>query len=581
MPENVTVLGKNELKKLPANDPSEALAYVPSIDVTQRTKFGHLTPLSIQGSESRHVLVMVDGIPFNTEASGQADILPALSLTPLERIEIIQGASSSAWGYGLGGVVHLITKEPAPEETPHGSVTTSWSEFDGQTHRAETGASVGPWSYYFSGDYREAAGTRATVGTQNREDMLQKKAFGKLIYRPTEGVKAVSSFGYTGSDVQEGVYPSDGTFNQMPYYARYGQFRVEATPDDRRHLEAALKFNRQHLQIDSLDGVTEQLSSATQTKNYYYGVELKGVMKFREEDTLVAGYDVSNSTLKTNLMASSRDVLVQAPYGSYSWVQGPVELVAGGRYDMNEEYGDQFNPSLGMVYKIFEMHPVVLRANVARAYSAPPLLWKFFRDVSPGVTVNNPDLRPERAWVYETGVDTEVVQGFRVGGRVFRSEIHDAIATVQNSSGLYMKQNFERFHSQGFELSATADVSPRWNVSAAATFNDVENEVTGKTVQNRGVARPGFRLASEYHAPCDFIFQLYGRYDRWDSSASLEPNDRKFIFDARISKPVWKVHGIQWAAFLNLFNLTNSKYWMARDFPLPSRYVEGGVTAEF
>ena len=581
VPENVIVLGREKLKNLPANDPSEALTYLPSIDVTPRTKFGHFTPLSIQGSESRHVLVMVDGIPFNTQASGQADILPALSLTPLERIEVIQGAASSAWGSGLGGVVHLITKDPASSVLPKGSVSSAWSEFREQTQSVEAGGLAGNLGYYFSGDYREAGGSRTKGGTGSREDTLQKKAFGKFVYRWTDLVKLTSSFGTTGAEVNEGIYPSDGTFNEVPYDARYGQVRLEADPGDSRHVEAALKMNRQFIRTDNRDGLTQDLYSSTKVQDHYYGAEVKSVTKFRQEDTFVAAYDVSTTVLKTNLMAVSRDVLVQAPYGSYNWVQGPLELVAGARYDANREYGGQFNPSFGAVYQIQGDHPTTLRVNAARAFSAPPLLWKYFEDIAPGLTVNNPDLRAERAWVYETGADTQVARGFRVGARVFRSDISDAITTVSNDDGFYMKQNFNRFRSQGFEWHGTAQVDDRWTVSFAALFNDVQNRATRLTVQNRGVSSPGFRIETAYRAPGDLQFQLFGRYDRWDSSSALQPNDRKFIFDGRISKRISGLNGLDLTAFLNAFNLTNSKYWMASDFPLPERYFEGGMTVEF
>jgi hypothetical protein len=33
--------------------------------------------------------------------------------------------------------------------------------------------------------------------------------------------------------------------------------------------------------------------------------------------------------------------------------------------------------------------------------------------------------------------------------------------------------------------------------------------------------------------------------------------------------------------FLNLYNLTNSKYWSSPTFPLPERYFEGGVSVSF
>ena len=39
--------------------------------------------------------------------------------------------------------------------------------------------------------------------------------------------------------------------------------------------------------------------------------------------------------------------------------------------------------------------------------------------------------------------------------------------------------------------------------------------------------------------------------------------------------------GIDVDFFLNIHNLTNSKYWSSITFPLPERYFEGGVTFKY
>ena len=57
--------------------------------------------------------------------------------------------------------------------------------------------------------------------------------------------------------------------------------------------------------------------------------------------------------------------------------------------------------------------------------------------------------------------------------------------------------------------------------------------------------------------------------------------DRKFIFDGRISKRVSNFKHLNLTAYLNVFNLANSKYWQDFNFPLPGRYFEGGMTVEF
>jgi len=580
--ENIEVLTEEDIESSPATDPGEAIAYVPGVDVAARTGFGHFSFLSIQGSNSYHVLVLVDGIPFNTQASGQADTLAALPLGDLDRIEIVKGAASSAWGYALGGVIDLVTKDTGDSVIPHGQVTSAWAGFGTSLESFDVKGRAGPIGYYLSGEYRDAGGTRATTGTQGREDTLQKKMFGKASYLFSEILKATASFGYSGAEVNEGVYSSASERTHVPYFARYGQVRLESEKDDRNHLEAAFKFNRQLILTDTLDGTTDEFLSTVRHQNHYYGVELKDIITLRDHDILAVGYDISDTILKSSQMHQSRSVLLGAPYVNYLLNLEPFDLLGGLRYDRNGEFGSQLNPNAGAVYHFPGKSRSRLRMNATRAFSAPPLLWKYFEDVVPGLTANNPNIKPERAWEYEAGIESEAVPNLFLKFSVYRSDISDAINTARNNQGLLIKKNFEKFRQQGFEFESRAQFSKEFSGSFAADFNDVEDRATRLTVTGRGVTRPSFRGDVDYEAPFGFRMRLEGRYNRWDSPTSVQPNDRKFIFDGRISQKLKNTaKGIDLTCFLNVHNLTNSKYWMDRDYPLPQRYFEAGVTLDF
>lgn len=578
---NITVISEEDLKSLPAADPAEALTYVPGVDVIQRTRFGHFVPLAIQGSQSRHVLVMVDGIPFNTQASGQADILPALPLGNIRRIEVVRGSATSAWGSSLGGLINIVTKDPAQSQVPKGSVSAAFAEFKTQRESFEVSGLIQKLGYYFSGEYRQSGGARTKGGTENREDTLQKKFFGKWTFPFSDIVKMMASFGYSGAKINEGVYPSSLTRTEVPYYARYGQARVDFDPEEKRHFEAAVKFNRQLIHFETLDGITNDSFGLVKTEDNYYGSELKGVFGFREKDTLVIGYDLSFTVLKTTLMDDSRDILSHAPYANYTLVLPPFDLIGGLRYDVNGEYGDQLNPSFGVVYHVGGVPRTVLRFNVTRSYNPPPLLWPYFEDVFPGFTANNPDIRPERSMDYEAGIESEAVENLWLKFSVYRSDVRDGIITDVNDEGFFIKKNVERFRQQGFQFESNLKVTKETSLYFAAGYNDVEDRMTHEKVRNRGVTKPNYRLGLKVETPWGFLFHILGRYDRWDSSPDLDPNDRTFIFDGRLSQKIPLVRGVDGTFFFNAYNLTNSKYWMDSDFPLPERYFEGGVTIEF
>ena len=67
--------------------------------------------LQMQGLDASYITILLDGFPIIGRSFGALD-LNRISVTDIERIEIIKGASSSLYGSNaLGGVVNLISKK--------------------------------------------------------------------------------------------------------------------------------------------------------------------------------------------------------------------------------------------------------------------------------------------------------------------------------------------------------------------------------------------------------------------------------------------------------------------------------------
>jgi outer membrane receptor for ferrienterochelin and colicins len=67
--------------------------------------------LQMQGLEASYIIILIDGFPVIGRSFGALD-LNRISVTDIERIEIIKGASSSLYGSNaIGGVVNLISKK--------------------------------------------------------------------------------------------------------------------------------------------------------------------------------------------------------------------------------------------------------------------------------------------------------------------------------------------------------------------------------------------------------------------------------------------------------------------------------------
>ncbi len=93
-----------------ANDAADLLESIPHVEIMRHSgPLGQKT-VSIRGTHTSQVLIIVDGIPINDPQTGTAD----LSLVPaknIERIEIHKGSASSRFGSGaIGGAIIIYTK---------------------------------------------------------------------------------------------------------------------------------------------------------------------------------------------------------------------------------------------------------------------------------------------------------------------------------------------------------------------------------------------------------------------------------------------------------------------------------------
>ncbi len=137
LPLTVDVLGPRALAEAPTLSLDDTLRRSPTFSLFRRS--GSLTAnptaqgVSLRGigpSGASRALVLLDGVPVNDPFGGWVawTKLPAGSL---DRVEIVRGGGSAAWGgSSLGGVVHLVSAPlapPAGEDREAGAPAGGWS----------------------------------------------------------------------------------------------------------------------------------------------------------------------------------------------------------------------------------------------------------------------------------------------------------------------------------------------------------------------------------------------------------------------------------------------------------------------
>ncbi len=121
VPASVSVITRRDIEASPAVVADDLLRQLPEFSLFRRSSslVSHPTAqgVSLRGigpSGVSRTLVLLDGVPFNDPFGGWV-YWTKVPMDSLQQVEVVDSPSSSLYGnYGMGGVINLVTRPPAP-----------------------------------------------------------------------------------------------------------------------------------------------------------------------------------------------------------------------------------------------------------------------------------------------------------------------------------------------------------------------------------------------------------------------------------------------------------------------------------
>jgi len=114
-PSVASVITRDEIERMPANDLYDVLEGVPGIHVS-RSSYRLFPIISIRGihtDKNPQVLMLVNGVPMTQVFQGDRGFSSHIPLASIQRIEIIRGPGSALYGAdAFAGVINIITRTP-------------------------------------------------------------------------------------------------------------------------------------------------------------------------------------------------------------------------------------------------------------------------------------------------------------------------------------------------------------------------------------------------------------------------------------------------------------------------------------
>lgn len=463
-----------------------------------------------RGTSPSHTQVLWNGLKINSPMLGTVDFstIPAYFV---DEANLLHGASSlTVTGGGLGGAVDLSTR-------PTGEQGLGLHYIQG----------IGSYSTYDQflrltyGSERWSSSTRVVYATSKNDfhyTNYDKKVDvrddeGKIIrsYHPTERNR--SGYFHDLHVLQEAFYTDDNagrfglaawfthSLRGLPFlsvsYRDDNDFRNEQLQNAVRsvlswqrafgaqwNLDAHAGYAYQDIAYDysttrhALDGSVTETSTITDSHSYSQKAYLQGKADYAP---------AANWLLTANLGLTYNHVRShdRSPFHigdnynrgrwestlSLSAKYRPTRRLALSTILREELYGRDFVPLIPAFlgeYQIVEKR-LIFKCSVARNYRYPTMDDLYFK---PG---GNPDLRPERGFTYDGGLEfssTSPHHSLKANLSAFDSYINDWILWTPNAKGYWQPANLKRVHNYGTEFSLNGDLRlPRtWQLSLTANY---------------------------------------------------------------------------------------------------------------
>ena len=564
--ENVEVVTKEDIELMNAHTVAEVLNTVNGVVVSfNGGSPGAIASAMIQGSADRLVTVFLDGIPYNNLGDNFADV-GEIPVQFVDRIEIIKGPASSAWGSSLGGVINIITKSPG--KSPIGGMASaSYGERNTGDFRAEISGTAGKLGYY------AFAGRLQTDGLRSREDFAQNNLYAKLSYDFVPGTRITYSLLYSKIDRQEGDFSAydftstDSGENILTSLSLNSALSRDVNLDVTLWA-ASMLFNP----VTTIISTGDVFNNSSDDKKYGGSAKLTWRLP---NNTIVLGTDYDDGKTKSTFLTSEELKLRKwAAFVNDTIVVGQFSVTPGIRYDNTNISNDFVSPSLGITYELAKN--TIIRAYIARGFSLPPL---GFTDSDSEFFRHNPDLKVEKVWSYQAGIETGALKYLWLKVSAFRHDIKDAIVSEQLTEEMFTYVNKDRVRRQGFEVEIKSKPIYHATFFAATTYVDSTNLDTDEKIV--GVPTYTYDIGLKYDDEKSFRGLVKGRYVWWNQPSDNNAKYNAFIFDINMIKSLYKSNNHVVEAFLSGHNLLNgSQYWVDA-YKNARRWIEAGIRYKF
>nr|WP_269140110.1 TonB-dependent receptor [Pseudothauera rhizosphaerae] len=519
----------------------DVLRTIPGVRVASNGGPGSNSSLFIRGTESRHVLLMIDGLRVGSATSGQPT-LEAIPLAMIERIEVLRGPASALYGSeAIGGVIQIFTRKGAKGFRP--SVFAGYGSDDTRQINASVagGAERLRYSLTLGEDRTRGFDARTDEVTHDPDRDGFRNAFASanlslgLRERDEIGLNLYGSKGRNWFDANL-TYDShlDKRLDSVGLYA------INQLAQGWR---STLRVGRSRDRLDNRSTVGEPSQFHTRQNQFSWQHDIDLPV-----GTLLAAFDYVKTHVDGTTAYVEDERTVKAWLLGWSAKFDAHSVQVNVRRDDNSQFGGKTTGLFAYGYQIDPQWSV--RGSIATAFNAPTFNQLYYPDT--GFGGGNPDLEPERALNREVGLRWD--DGMHsVEATYYDNKVRDLI------SG-WPPANVDEARLKGLELAYRVDIG-KLAVQVGADWLDARDEATDKRLVRRA-GKAAFLRVDHSIGAWSYGVDVNGQGHRYENATNTQRMGGYGLVDAYVHYRL--AH--DWRVEMRANNILDKKYELARNY---------------